>query len=210
MTDDANDGRAGESKRPLSPHRILIVDDKAEVRSDFERILRPKRDDAALDRIEAELFGEASHAQVLHAPEFQLELASQGQEAHERVVSAVREGRPFVLAFVDMRMPPGWDGLETIERLWAEDPNLQVVICTAYSDYSWAQMLARLSRVDRWLILKKPFDPTEVVQMACALSERAMRASEARRQISFLAALLDRRTGALGRAIREIGSKLHG
>ena len=61
----------------------------------------------------------------------------------------LEQGRPFALAFIDMRMPPGWDGLETIEHLWTVDPDVQVVICTAYSDYSWSDMLTRLGRSDQ-------------------------------------------------------------
>jgi len=74
------------------------------------------------------------------------------------------------MAFVDIRMPPGLDGVETIERLWQEDPALQIVLCTAYSDYSWAEVLARLDVRDRLLILKKPFDAVEVYQLASTLT----------------------------------------
>jgi two-component system NtrC family sensor kinase len=73
------------------------------------------------------------------------------------------------MAFVDMRMPPGWDGVKRIERLWAADPRLQVVICTAYSDTSWEEVLQRLDARDRLLILKKPFDNIEERQLACGL-----------------------------------------
>jgi len=74
------------------------------------------------------------------------------------VREAVRAARPFAVAFVDVRMPPGWDGVETTCRLWEADPDLQVVICTAYSDHSWDEMIARLGTSDRLVILKKPFD----------------------------------------------------
>ena len=69
-------------------------------------------------------------------------------------------------------MPPGWDGVETIEKLWQVDSELQTVICTAFADYSWQEMVARLGRSDRLLILKKPFDPIEVRQLASALTEK--------------------------------------
>ena len=76
------------------------------------------------------------------------------------------------MAFVDMRMPPGWDGMETIERLWQADPRLQIVICTAYSDHAWEEMLERLDPRDRLLVVKKPFDLIEVVQLAHALTAK--------------------------------------
>ena len=66
------------------------------------------------------------------------------------------------MAFIDVRMPPGWDGIETTGRIWEVDPEIQVVICTAFSDYSPDEMLAKLGRSDRLLILKKPFDNVEV------------------------------------------------
>jgi PAS domain S-box-containing protein len=73
---------------------------------------------------------------------------------------------------VDMRMPPGWDGLETIRRLWQVYPELEVVICTAYSDHSWHQIQQTLGTNERLLILKKPFDKVEVEQLALALTEK--------------------------------------
>jgi signal transduction histidine kinase len=103
---------------------------------------------------------------------YEVESARQGQEALEMVRRTVGLDRPFALAFVDGRMPPGWDGVETIERLWQIDADLQVVICSAYSDYTWADMLAKLGRTDRLLFLKKPFDPVEVCQLASALTEK--------------------------------------
>lgn len=72
--------------------------------------------------------------------------------------AACAEGRAYAMAFVDMRMPPGWDGIETIEKIWAIYPDLQMVICTAYSDYTLEDMIARLGQTDRFVLLKKPFD----------------------------------------------------
>ena len=78
-----------------------------------------------------------------------------------------------------MRMPPGWDGLETIEQLWRVDPNLQIALCTAYSDYSWEAMAERLEFGDQLLILKKPFDSLEIRQMANALTWKWQLAQDA-------------------------------
>ena len=83
-----------------------------------------------------------------------------------------REGRPYALAFVDIRMPPGIDGVETTARLWKADPDLQVVLCSAYADYSWEEVARRLGINQRLLILRKPFDNIEVRQMAHALAQK--------------------------------------
>ncbi|HEV7559122.1 MAG TPA: ATP-binding protein, partial [Kofleriaceae bacterium] len=103
---------------------------------------------------------------------FELAHAHQGAEAVEMVIRAHAARVPFALAFVDMRMPPGLDGLETIEQMWRIDPKLQVVICSAYTDYSLAQLHERLGRNDSLLIVKKPFDTVEVVQAAYALTQK--------------------------------------
>ncbi len=103
---------------------------------------------------------------------FEIDSAAQGREALELVQRSGREGRPYALAFVDIRMPPGWGGIETIERLWGEDPDLQIVICSAYSDHSHPEIVARLGTSDRLFILKKPFETDEIKQMADALTRR--------------------------------------
>ena len=105
---------------------------------------------------------------------------------------AVEEGRPYAVAFVDMRMPPGWDGLETIEMLWEADPELQVVICSAYSDYEWSEIVERLGHTDQLLILRKPFDAIEVRQLCCSLTAKWNLARETRDRIVELEALSSR------------------
>jgi signal transduction histidine kinase len=155
-----------------APPRILIVDDNPDIHADFHKILAPP------STLQSELAA-AAGALFNRAPAgdskacFELDSANQGQEGLERVKSGLAEGRPYDAAFVDMRMPPGWDGLETIIRLWSAQPSLQCIICTAYSDYSWEEINHRLAQSDRFLILKKPFDNVEVRQLASALTSRA-------------------------------------
>ena len=103
---------------------------------------------------------------------FELHSALQGQEGLRAVQEAVQSGRPFEMAFIDVRMPPGWDGIETITRLWKVDPDLQVVVCTAYSDYDLNEMIAKLGMTDKFVVLKKPFDMIEVLQLANACTEK--------------------------------------
>ena len=103
---------------------------------------------------------------------FDVDFALQGQAAEALVRSAVAAGRPYAMAFVDMRMPPGWDGLQTIEALWRVDPALEVVICTAYSDHTELEIVARLGVSDQLLFLRKPFEPIEVRLLARTLTEK--------------------------------------
>jgi diguanylate cyclase (GGDEF)-like protein len=152
--------------------RILITDDNAAIHEDFRRILATAaQDDANLSEAENLLFGDPA-ATPAHHPAYALDFALQGQQAVQCVKRARADGRQYAVAFVDMRMPPGWDGLETIERLWEEDPDVQIVICSAHSDYDWRDIFERLGHSDKLLILKKPFEPIEVLQCASALSRK--------------------------------------
>jgi two-component system, sensor histidine kinase and response regulator len=151
-------------------YRILIVDDNVAIHDDFRKILGSEPSETKLDTDEAALFG--SPSKPLPSTVFELSFASQGQEAFSLTQSACQAGRRFSLVFMDVRMPPGWDGIETAARLWKVDPDLQIVICTAYSDKSWEEMIEEVSNPERLLILKKPFDTIEVLQLAHALTEK--------------------------------------
>ncbi len=152
-------------------HRILIVDDNTSIHSDFRKILcgeNPRT--SARKKLGALLFDTAEA--VAEQAVFELDSAFQGQEGLEMVKAALTEGRPYAMAFVDVRMPPGWDGVETIARIWEVAPQLQIVVCTAYSDYSWEEMRAKVGQPDSLLVLKKPFDNIEVQQLAHALTKK--------------------------------------
>ncbi|ATB30072.1 hybrid sensor histidine kinase/response regulator [Melittangium boletus] len=150
--------------------RILVVDDNQAIHQDFRKILCAPPATAALDAMEAALFGGVAAPSADAG--FEVDSAHQGEEGVARVKAAMAEGRPYALAFVDIRMPPGIDGVETALRLWKEDEDLQVVLCSAYSDYSWEEMTQRLGVSQRLLILRKPFDNIEVRQLAHALTEK--------------------------------------
>ena len=149
--------------------RILLIDDTPSIHDDFKKILGREADDDALAGARAALFGESEPKADADAG-YEIDSAYQGQEGLELLLAARGEGRPYAMAFIDIRMPPGWDGVQTIKQLWREDPELQVVICTAYSDYSWEQMIDELGRTEKLLILKKPFDSVEIRQLACAMT----------------------------------------
>ncbi|WP_460144806.1 ATP-binding protein [Pseudomonas sp. S2_A02] len=176
----------------LSNRRILLIDDTPSIHEDFRKILTPtSAQHVELDEMEAALFGsEVKSASAL----FELDSAYGGQEGLGKLIQALQDNRPYALAFVDMRMPEGWDGAQTIEHLWQQDPQLQVVVCTAYSDYSWDELLDRLHAHDRLLILKKPFDNIEVQQMANTLLTKWEMTERASIQMSHLEHLVDQRT----------------
>src|SRR5262249_14368099 len=86
---------------------------------------------------------------------------------------------------------------ETTTRLWEVCPDLQIVICTAYSDYSWEQMATKLSLSDSVVILKKPFDAVEVLQLASALTEKWRLRQESQLKLDLLEHLVEERTEVL-------------
>src|SRR5580698_3654990 len=152
-------------------HRILIVDDNSSIHTDFRDVLCPAdMESDASKQLEAAIFGDDQP--VASCIRFELDSAFQGQEALAKVEQSLKENRPYAMAFVDVRMPPGWDGIETIARIWKVYPELQIVVCTAYSDYSWEEMRAKVGHPDSLLILKKPFDNVEVQQLAHALTKK--------------------------------------
>jgi two-component system sensor histidine kinase/response regulator len=184
------DNRSASSNR-----RILIIDDNPSIHDDFRTILCPPAAAVNLDEAEAFLFDAEPAAPAL--PPFEIDSAYQGQEGLELIHRSLEEGRPYAMAFVDVRMPPGWDGIETIARIWADYPELQVVVCTAYSDYSWEEMVEKLGQSDRLLILKKPFDSVEVLQLANALTEKWSLFKQAQSKLSDLELMVRSRTAEL-------------
>lgn len=172
--------------------RILLIDDSPSIHEDFNKVLigngNAETEEALFDA-KAAFFGGGAPASApeaetdstsTKAEPFTLVSAHQGQEGFELVQKSMESGERFAMAFVDVRMPPGWDGIETIAKIWEVDPQLEIVVCTAYSDYSWNQTIDKLGQTDQLLILKKPFDPVEIEQLANALTRKwnAARAEE--------------------------------
>jgi CheY-like chemotaxis protein len=160
-----NVGPAGAVKR------ILIVDDNPAIHRDFRKILCSERPGAGLADLEQDLFGSTTTSEPSRSGGYQVSFASGGEAALNLVRRAVAVGQPFMMAFVDMRMP-GWDGIETIQHLWQVQPSLEVAICSAYMDYSWHDVIERLGRPGLRL-LQKPWASGEVLAVAQELCSRA-------------------------------------
>jgi signal transduction histidine kinase len=189
--------------------RILIIDDNPAIHVDMRKILCPtvSAESLALDSLEAELLGVPATASTSPA-NFELDSAMQGEEGLAMLRQSLIAERPYAMAFVDMRMPPGWDGLVTTLALWEAEPELQVVICTAYSDYSWDEMLSKLGSSDRLLILKKPFDTVEVLQLANALTEKWDLLNEIKNHSAMLEERVRDRTAQLEQVNSNLRSEI--
>jgi len=182
-------------------HRILVIDDNASIHQDYRKILVAD-ETPLISAAEAGLFG--TQISGTGRPAFDVDSALQGRDGVDRARAALAEGRPYSVAFVDMRMPPGWDGLETVEHLWKVDPDVQVVICSAYTDYDWLELLARLGHSDKLIVVKKPFEPIEILQCASALSRKWQNARALRRHVESLELVVTDRTKGLEAANRQL------
>jgi diguanylate cyclase (GGDEF)-like protein len=178
--------------REANEFRILIVDDNPAVHQDFQKILSRREACDKLDSLESDIFG-SSEVKSTVLPNYQIDSVYQGVEAIDCVANANQEGSPYALAFVDLRIPPGIDGYETIERMWEIAPELQVVLCTA-SDALWGELIDRLGWSDRLLVLKKPFEKIEICQMTLALSIKHQQDRRARQNIEDLRSMISQRT----------------
>ena len=184
--------------------RILVIDDTPEIHDDFRKILcGGAQTDPKLEAAEAVMFGQGDTA-VPHI-RFEVDSAFQGHHGLAKVFHALDAGSPYAMVFLDVRMPPGWDGIELAPRLWLADPNLFVVICTAFADYSWEKIFEKIGASDQMFFLKKPFDRTEVMQLAYNLTRKWVSRRAARLRHKHLEKSLAGRD-ALS---REVSDKIH-
>lgn len=172
----------------MTPVKILVVDDEASIRQSYHTILCSENSTKTLDELASSLFDmedsplseEALFFDSSTSPQepeleevlFELTDAGQGMEAVERVESALQERVPFSIIFLDMRMPPGINGLETAKRIRALDPLVEIVIVTAYSDYTFEEIAEEVGNPDRLLYFHKPFQPQQIKNLAISLSQR--------------------------------------
>ena len=196
----------------MQADRILIADDSPAIHVDFRKILtNQEREGDEIESLAASIFGDSDSETASSDGEgsqgrqsFTVDSAYQGEEALQMVVRSVEENTPYAVAFLDVRMPPGWDGVETLERIWRVDPRIQVVLCTAYTDYSWQDIAARVGESDQLLILRKPFSLIEVRQLAASLCTKWKLAREGERRVGDLESAVADRTQALAAANEEL------
>ncbi|MGQ3891725.1 EAL domain-containing protein [Legionella sp. CNM-4043-24] len=179
--------------------RLLLIDDNEAIHKDFRKVLLEENSDDTFESLKSRLFSNdnTATAQPRNSMPYRIDSALQGKEGFMMVRQAMMDQDPYSLAFVDIRMPPGWDGIETIQRLWELDPELEVVICSAYSDYSFNDIRTKLQQNDRYLILKKPFDNLEIRQIAAALTKKWILSQQTQKHLLQLDEIIQQRTQEL-------------
>ena len=191
--------------------RLLVVDDSDNIHEDMRFILDTDTgnpEDVALEALKVTLFGD--EPEQVRPPEirYRIDDAWQGDEAILKVRQAVRDSDPYSIVFLDVNMPPGKDGIRVAGLLWEEDPHVEVVICTAYSDYTWEQVAALYGHSDHLLFVRKPFDSVSMKQIALSLSTKWRLARENRAHIEQLETEVTRRTAELEQTVSRLRAEM--
>jgi len=195
--------------------RIMVIDDNPAIHHDFIKVLSTSSTPKEMKAIEQQLFDDIEDPTLTDNPDEQISLpeliidtASQGKEAVKKIKNALKGNKHYALAFVDIRMPPGWDGIETIKHMWKIDPDIQMVICTAYSDYTWEETVAQLGMGDNYLILKKPFDSVAVRQLAAALTQKWLLTKKVKKHTENLQEKVEEKTESLNKSLSLLRSTI--
>ena len=150
-------------------YRVLVVDDQREIHQDFEEMLTPGVTGASTDDL-ADAF--AAEVDESFLPKFELLHARSGAEAYEKIKTAIQTDNPIAVAYIDIRMPPGMDGIETTRRIRAIDENIEIVLMTAYTDKSLSEIVREMDLLHKLLYIRKPFAREEIQQITLALAEK--------------------------------------
>lgn len=195
--------------------RILIADDNRDIHEDIKYILDSSsanmQDYREIRLLKEELFGvsvSTADSEKTIDVKYRIDDAYQGEEAVRMVKEACENGEPYSLIFMDVRMPPGIDGIEAVERIWKIDPNAGVVICTAFSDYSWDQIVLKLGQNDNLLFIKKPFDSVSLKQIALAMTTKWSLKLQINEYIGNLEKLVEIRTNELTGMVEKMQAEI--
>lgn len=153
--------------------KILLVDDETKILDELEKVLAPKNHiNEELNDLQERLFSQPADKPRKRSAVYDVACCRQGEEAIEAVKNAIAEESPFAVAFIDIRMPPGIDGVATAEQLRQLDPNLQIVMMTGFSDFDISEIAHRVPPEDKLLYLQKPIHSQEIRQFALALTAK--------------------------------------
>ena len=153
-------------------YRVLIVDDEAGIHSDFKDMLNPKPRRTLAAALVDNFLDKVPDNTTFFLPNFELLHATSGEEAHDIIRAAKASNRPIAVAYMDVRMPPGIDGIEAIRRIRQIEKDIELVIMTAYTDKPLPEIVRDMELLNKLLYIRKPFAPEEVQQITLSLVER--------------------------------------
>jgi diguanylate cyclase len=172
--------------------RILIVDDEEEVLRSYRSILERKNEISEIETLGESIFNDSEEISLteeeaeyftndsadliveegLQTDSYEIVEATQGMDAVRIIEKSLNEKQPFSLMFLDIRMPPGIDGVETARLIRQLDPSIEIVIMTAYSDYKFEEIVKTIGNPDRLLYFYKPFKSAQINQLASSLTQQ--------------------------------------
>jgi DNA-binding NarL/FixJ family response regulator len=155
--------------------RILVVDDEEGVLESYKNIfglLQQSASDSRIEDLQAKLYGTGDGASPACLFSYDITYCQQAREALQAVRQAINENRPFAMAFLDVRMPPGPDGVWAAEQIRSLDGLVNIVMVTAYSDIDLAEIALRVRPLDKLLYIQKPFHTREIQQFGAALGAK--------------------------------------
>lgn len=152
-------------------NNIIFIDDEINILESYKSIFKKNKPASKLLGLADEFLGESSSKAFdpFDEVDFNILTADQGLVGVELVKKMAEQGNPLKVAFIDMRMPPGINGLETAKMIRGIDSKIEIVLVTAYSDVDFKTISQEIGAHDKLLYLKKPFDTQEIKQIALNL-----------------------------------------
>ncbi|MBU2513296.1 response regulator [bacterium] len=174
----------------MNKPRILIVDDEKSILQSYRSILEKEDDLKSIEETGSALF-EHQKAETITEIEiilgnddsfiiieeelstegYEIVEATQGMDAVKLVEKSLKENYPFSLVYMDVRMPPGIDGVEAAKLIRELDPNIEIVIMTAYADYNLEEVINKVGNPDRLLYFNKPFNTEQITNLTTSLTQ---------------------------------------
>ncbi|WP_022662264.1 hybrid sensor histidine kinase/response regulator [Paucidesulfovibrio longus] len=187
---DAKERREQSLRGETNVYRLLAVDDEAGMLTLYQDILE-LGESAPLP------LAAAAEGRVAPHPtgglRFELTICEDGRDAVRAVQEALAQDAPFAVALVDVRLRSGPDGVWTAEAIRQVDPDLEIVMVTAYTDVSLEELNRRIPPPGKLLYLQKPFRPQELRQLAISLCNKWSTEQELRVLNETLAQRVERR-----------------
>lgn len=173
-------------------YRILIIDDNEDIHRDIKQIiLENNRETSILSDLKSKF--NPSYKKNLPTHQFVIDSAYQSLEGIKLIEESTTKN-PYAVIFVDVRMPPGEDGVQTVKKILEIDDKAQLILCTAFSDYSWYEIFSEVGLTDRLLIIKKPFDVIEIRQLVYSLTTKWELRKKLQRKLFDLNSIVEERT----------------